>query len=294
MPQSDIAIQERSVFEAYLFYFNCSGNTNVYAITTSDQPVTLAIDGNNIVFQPGNLSRSEIIRGSGETSDRLTITAAIDTTLMQLVVEQRVSVGLSCKVFSVFAQETEATYGPDDYFVEFWGEAVGSARSENTMAIEFQGWNGKLRQLIPKVLYSRTDQQGIYRPCTFKLDRSDFTYSATIISISSDRFNLVVLLDTTDPQIEDAFTFGICAFDSVPVETAINKDDMLESDASIRYLTLMEKCPSGVEIGQTIELSWGCDMSFNGVHGFAKFDNWENFTGIPYVRVKDATTEILG
>lgn len=295
MPQNNIALQERNVFECMMFYYNCSGNTNVYCFSTSDEEVTLVIDGNNVVFKPGNLQRSEIVHGSGEAADRVTIVAAIDDTLMQMMVENRINVGLSCKIYSVYTDTIQSSYNDTEYFVEFWGEAVSSARQENTFSVDFQGWNGKLTNTgIPKILFSRTSQQAVYRECTFKLQRSSFTFQGEITSISSDRFNITVELDDPDVHIDDAFTAGICQFTNVPTEITINKDITDGSDPTVRSITLMEKCPLSLIVGEIVQLSYGLDMSFNGANGFAKFNNWENFDGIPYIRITDASLETLG
>ncbi len=292
--KNNIALQERSVFECYMFYYNCASNTNVYTFTSCDEEITLVIDGHDIVFSPGNLQRSTITRGSNETSDQVSITAAIDTTIMQQLVENRVSIGLSLKIFSVYVNNEQSSYTDDDYYVEFWGEATGTGRKENTITVSFEGWNGKLKNTqVPKILFSRTAQQALYRLCTFKLNREDFTFPGQITSISSDRYQITVQLDGSESQIEDTFTAGLCLFTTAPNDVTINKDDA-QSDPSIRVITLLEKVPLGIVVGEVVNLSWGCDNSFNGVNGYAKFSNWENYDGIPYVLVTDATSELLG
>lgn len=293
--QSDIALQERNVFECYAFYYNCGSDTNIYCLTTSDEAVILDIDGTEVTFSPANVSRSRIVRGSGETADQITIQAAIDTVLMQQLIEQRINQGLSMKMYSVYAQEKQSVYNSTEFFVEFWGESVSSSRSDNTFSIDFTGWNGKIKDMqIPKILFSRTAQQPLYRLCTFKLGIDAFTFMGEITHISDDRFQIVVEIASDMTLVENAFSAGICRFSTVPTLVSINDDTVDGSNPSLRNITLMDKCPLGIVAGETVYLAYGCDNTFAGENGYTKFMNWENYDGFPYIPVRDPSIDILG
>jgi hypothetical protein len=299
MPNADRQKQERALYECFLFYYNEGDCINVLQATTADKPVTLQIevDGEreSVVFSPMYLSRGQIQRGADETPDQMPVSTNFDSEYVAEFIASSVSETLTCKLYQVYASEDQALYTSDDYIVAFWGESTSVDRRDNAVSVVFQGFNARFQETIPRVLTFKSCPYRLYDGFTCRAIKENYTWPGQIQYINPNRREIAVVMDPASPTfVAGAFEGGIINFgDEICKRASINRDVVINGQNILRAFTLLTKLPEAVQVGQQVEVSYGCDRTKDGDNGCKKFNNRANFGGSPYIQIRNIATDRL-
>jgi uncharacterized phage protein (TIGR02218 family) len=155
------------------------------------------------------------------------------------------------------------------------------SRGELAFTAELRGLAHALQQISGRTYQRLCDADVGDARCGVNLNTAEFKGSGTVDAVSDDRILTVSGLGAFEANW---FRFGKLTWTSGNNSGLIGEVKAHSKGASV-VLSLWQRAPKAVQVGDTFEVTAGCDKTFETCK--AKFDNVVNFRGFPHMPGND-------
>lgn len=163
---------------------------------------------------------------------------------------------------------------PSDDYVYWQGRVRGVEWKEDVAELDCEPIDAVLKRMGLWRQYQNICNHQLYNSrCAVSL--ADHKATAIVISHSGSSFDATVAAAQSAGYYKAGFA-----------ERATTGELRMITDHSGSLITMLTGF-KGLQNGETIYIYAGCDHSFNGANGCAKFANWANFGGFPHVPKKN-------